>query len=259
MTVLVFGTKFRKRTADTANAESFRIHGIAGLAFVWLSVRAAMPRKDLIRSKNFPYHVTARANNREPFPLDLEKMWRISASESGLVTVLYGARIHAFVMMPNHFHMLVSTPDEDLGVVMNFFMSSVTRIANSAAGRSGHIFGGPYFRTLIQSSLYFAHALKYVYRNPVRAQLCNRVEDYAFSTLHGLLGQSHLPFPVFMTETLLDVGLPSEEPGSWLEWLNRPSPVEADEFIKKALRKKSLEKILDRRTRRPPDCLQTLF
>src|SRR5690606_20442105 len=105
----------------------------------------------------------------------------------------------AVVLMPNHFHMILTVPMHDLGVVMNRLMTSVSRRANLFSGRTGHLFGGPYFWSLIASFRYYGHALKYVYRNPVKGGLCERVERYPFGSLHGLLGYSHLPFPIHLT------------------------------------------------------------
>jgi hypothetical protein len=167
--------------------------------------------------------------------------------------------IQALVLMPNHFHMILTTPNRDLGEVMNSFMASVTRTANAISGRSGHMFGGPYYWSLIRGTRYFGHALKYVYRNPVRADLCERVEDYPWSTLHGLVGSAPVPFALHYTRIALEVGLPSVEPGEQLPWLNRPFPAEAENLIRKGLRRTTFDKIRDRKTRRPHELLAHLI
>src|SRR4051812_21996239 len=110
-----------------------------------------MPRKSLIRSDRLPYHVTARANNREAFHLPMEVVWRVFECQCFEISVLFGARIHSFVLMNNHFHMLISTPHEDLGEVMMHFMRSGTRLLNLISGRSGRVFGARYFWSLIEN------------------------------------------------------------------------------------------------------------
>lgn len=214
-----------------------------------------MSRKPLQRSESLPYHVTARANNREIFPLALPKLWEIMRSEGLIISILYGAEIHALVLMPNHFHMLLTVPEQDLGIVMNSFICSITRLSNLHSGRSGHLFGGPYYRALIQSTRYFGHALKYVYRNPVRAKLCERVENYPYSSLHGLLGFSHLPFPIYFTRKGLELGLPFIQPDQQLSWLNTPFSSEAEALIRKGLRRQIFETVVDRKTRMPSKLL----
>jgi putative transposase len=215
-----------------------------------------MPRKLLIRTDTLPYHVTARANNKEPFPIEQDRMWKILGSECLTLSFIYDVEFHAVVMMPNHIHMLMTTPTHDLGKVMNILMSNVTRRCNRASGRSGHVFGGPYHWTLIGSSRYFGHALKYVYRNPVRALIAGSVETYPYSSLHGLLGRSHLPFPIHFTRANLELNLPDLEGPQLIPWLNTPFPKEAEELIRKNLRKRTFDTILNRNNRRPNEILQ---
>jgi putative transposase len=181
-------------------------------------------------------------------------MWKIATEELYLLTILFNAEIHAFVLMPNHIHLLITVPNEDLGTVMRNFMGALTKRVNALSGQSGHLFGGPYFWTMITSTRYFGHALKYVYRNPVKAGLCNKIEEYEFSTSSGLFGRSPLPFPIHFTRLGLELNLPDPDiPDSWISWLNRPFPQEAEALIQKSLRKRKLEELINRNTRRPYD------
>jgi len=209
-----------------------------------------MGRKPLHRSDLLPYHVTARVNNREDFHLDLESMWALLGSECLSLRLIYGVEIHALVLMPNHFHLLLTVPEHDLGIAMNVFISQVTRFSNIKSGRSGHLFGGPYYWSLINSSRYFGHVLKYIYRNPVRAKLCDKAEDYPFSTLAGLIGRAHLPFPVFYTRIGMEIGHPVDQSQKLLDWLNRPFPGEAEKLIRKGLRRPYFEKFKSKKERR---------
>jgi putative transposase len=218
-----------------------------------------MPRKNLERSSVYPYHVTARTNNREPFALPLERFWEIVSHESLFLSLIYGAEFQAVVLMPNHFHIILTVPQFDLGIVMNDFMKSISRTSNQLTGRTGHLFGGPHYRTIVKNSRYFGHVLKYVYRNPVKAGLCERVEDYSFSTLRGLSGEAHLPFPIFYTRMALESSLPAFEAQSQLEWLNRPFPKEAEGLIQKGLRKSVFDLVKKETTRREHELLKDLI
>ena len=218
-----------------------------------------MPRKLLHRTDWNPYHVTARVNNREHFPLSLDEQWKIFADECLYIRTLFEVEFHAFVMMPNHIHLILTVPmkDSDLGKIMSVFLSSVTVRTNKRSARSGHLFGGPYHRTTIHSARYFYHALKYVYRNPVRGGICEKVEDYPFSTFTGLFGRTSVPFPIHFTRAGLEIHLPSEEPGQWVDWLNRPFDVELEKKIRFGLTKKVFGPRLDPKTRtldRSLDC-----
>ena len=193
-----------------------------------------MPRKKLIRSDIFPYHVTARTNNREAFHCPIEKAWDIFTHQCFEISLLFGARIHAFVLMPNHIHLLISTPQDDLGIVMKYWIGSGTKTLNQMSGRSGHVFGGSYHWSLVNSPIYYGHALKYVYRNPVKAKICESVEDYSYSTLSGLIGNQPLKFPVhypFQQANFLPADL-----GELAIWLNRPFKSEHQAAIQKGLR-----------------------
>jgi REP element-mobilizing transposase RayT len=189
----------------------------------------------------------------------MPKMWKLIGNECLHLHLVYGVEFHALVLMPNHFHALMTTPEHDLGQVMNVFISSITRLSNLISGRSGHLFGCPYHRSLVNNSRYFGHAFKYVYRNPVRAKLCERVEHYPYSTLHGQLGKSHLPFPLYLTKVGMELGLPSIENFMMLDWLNRPFPNEAEALIQKGLRRRVFESMMDRKTRSPYELLESLL
>ena len=208
-----------------------------------------MARKSLIRSDFLPYHVTARSNNREAFPLEPEQTWRVLTSECYAITSIYGAEIQALVMMPNHFHMIITIPYFDLGKVMNCFISSASRTTNRISGRTGHLFGGPYNWSLINSGHYYSNVLKYVYRNPVKANLVDRVEDFQYSTLHGILGKSHLPFPLYYPrEGFFKV---PEEQEMMLNWMNNPFSKEAQEAIRKGFRHRLFQIPTNRKTGKP--------
>jgi REP element-mobilizing transposase RayT len=217
-----------------------------------------MPRKPLVRSNWNPYHITARVNNRETFPIDLHLQWEIFTSECRNIRNLYEVEFHSFVMMPNHIHTILTAPDPEnnLGNIMRYFMSQVTQRTHRKSGKTGHLFGGPYHWSLIKDSRYYYHALKYVYRNPVRANLCETVQDYSFSTFQGQIGACHLPFPIHFTRSGLEQYLPAEDPLYWLDWLNRPFEAEVEKQIQMGLRKKLFGPRIDQKTKRPDQRLE---
>jgi REP element-mobilizing transposase RayT len=148
----------------------------------------------------------------------MKEVWDIFSRYLYFVTLAYGIRIHSFVLMNNHFHLLVTTPEANLDKAMNYLMREVSRCIGHEAGRINQIFGAPYHRTVIKNRLYYQHAYKYVYRNPIEAGICQKAQDYPFSTIRGILGFDHLPFPAFDNLDLI------VNPGKQLEWLNTPYP-----------------------------------
>jgi REP element-mobilizing transposase RayT len=173
-----------------------------------------MPRKQLIRSSEHPYHISARCINRDWFRVPLPEVWSIFEDYLFFVSRAYELRIHSFVLMSNHFHMLASTPQSNLDESMNYLLREVSRHITWQSDRMNQTFGGPYHWTLIETDHYYRHAYKYVYRNPVEAGICKDVLEYPYSTLAGRLGFQRLIFPV-AEDPLLENDVESS-----LQWLN---------------------------------------
>lgn len=196
-----------------------------------------MPRKPLIRSKEFPYHITARCNNKEAFKLPLNYVWSIFISELNSLRENFDCSTHAFVLMPNHFHLLLTTQQDDLGIVMHSFISNLTRKINKTSGRCGRVFGARYHWSIIDNENYYDCALKYVYRNPVKANLANTVDRYPYSTLNFVL-EEHFDFLLISPPFGHRYNIPSNNTFMFLDWLNRPFKDEEETSIKSGLKKR---------------------
>lgn len=179
-----------------------------------------------------PYHVTARCINREWFSLDMHVVWEVMVRHLFFVNFAFNLRIHAFVLMSNHFHMIVRTPDANLSQAMAYFMRETSRELTKLGNRENQTYGGRFHRSLLSSPLYYLHAYKYLYRNPVKAGLCRRVQDYPFSSLQGLLGETWLEVPVCEDDHWSS--LASRE--STLLWLNAAPSEEHWDQVRTALK-----------------------
>ncbi len=185
-----------------------------------------MPYAKFINSSEFPYHVTNRCINRDWFALPIEKVWEIVSEQLCFTSHAFSLRIHAFVLMSNHYHMLVTTPEANLSGALNHFQSETARRIVKDAHRINHMWARRFKRCLITNDHYFNNAYKYLYRNPVEVFMCDRPENYKFSSLPGLLGFRRLEFPVF------DPLFP-EDAERVLTWIN----IEPEEKMKKDMRK----------------------
>ena len=143
-----------------------------------------------------PYHVSSRSNNKDEFPLPMGRTWGIFENYLYLSKIGFNLKIHAFVLMNNHFHLIVSAPDGNLSQALGYLIREVSKEIGRVTKTRNHQFGGRSFKCAISSYHYYMHAYKYIYRNPVSAGICTRVEGYEFSTLHSLIGQSRLVIPV---------------------------------------------------------------
>jgi len=94
----------------------------------------------------------------------------------------YGYRLHCYVLMTNHYHLLMETPDGNISKVMHYINGSYTTHINRKRKRSGHLFEGRYKAILIDRDSYLLELSRYVHLNPVRAKIVSRPEDYPYSS-----------------------------------------------------------------------------
>jgi REP element-mobilizing transposase RayT len=175
----------------------------------------------------------------------MNDVWEIMSDYLYFVSHHYQLKIYAFVLMSNHFHLLASTPEINLSEILNYFMRETSREIGRLSGRINQIYGARNHKTLLPSFHYYMNTYKYIYRNPVRAKICNDVVEYPYSTLHGLLGLRRMIIPM-AEDTLLFKGELDE---SHLLWLNTPSIAEHEDEMRRALRRSvfKLPKTKDRR------------
>jgi len=142
-----------------------------------------MARKNLIRVNNYPYHVTIRTNNREWFNIPQSVIWKIAISSIHIANYKYPVNIDAFVLMNNHYHLLLYTPDANLDKFMNILNSNISREIRRRTGRINRIFGDRYKWKIITSEQYYLTVIKYILQNPLRALLVKKCEEYRYSTI----------------------------------------------------------------------------
>ena len=130
------------------------------------------------------YHVISRGNERNRIvrdDVDREKRldWLRRTVES------YGGRLHAFVLMNNHDHLFVETPEANLSAGMQYLNGSYTSYFNRRHRRVGHLLQGRFKAHLIEEQGYFREVSRYIHLNPVRAKIVDRPEAYRFSSYPG--------------------------------------------------------------------------
>ncbi|NLD05748.1 MAG: hypothetical protein GX672_07640 [Synergistaceae bacterium] len=127
------------------------------------------------------YHVTSRGNEQKDIfksDFDREKFlsYLVSASER------YGAEIHAYCLMTNHYHLILETPLGNLSLIMKHINSSYTSYFNIKHKRVGHLLQGRYKAILVQADAYAAELSRYIHLNPVRAAMVKVPEDYRWTS-----------------------------------------------------------------------------
>ena|ERR1700730_13399948 len=92
-------------------------------------------------------------------------------------------RLSAWVIMPNHVHMLL-TPcaDQELSAILHSLKSYTANEANKLAGRTGQFWQPESFDRYVRHADHFANVITYIENNPVKAHLCEKPEDWPFSS-----------------------------------------------------------------------------
>ena len=142
---------------------------------------ARLPRLTL---PGYPHHVIQRGNNRQ-------SIFAKTADYQRLLDLLddnarqFEVAIHAYVLMSNHFHLLVTPQSSDgLPQMMQAVGRRYVRYFNDSQQRSGTLWEGRYRSTLIQTDRYLLACMAYIDLNPVRAGLVAQAAEYPWSS-HG--------------------------------------------------------------------------
>jgi putative transposase len=145
------------------------------------------------------YHVTNRGNNRESlFKDDVDRQAFLTILAQSVDT--YQIRIHSFVLMNNHWHLLVQTPLANLSEFMRRFNITYTSHYNRRHKRVGHLYQGRYKSFLVEEDGYLNMVSRYIHLNPVRISSMKEVElekrleylyGYKWSSLRGYVEAGH--------------------------------------------------------------------
>lgn len=185
-----------------------------------------MPRKNLIKTSEYYYHVTTRANHKHWFALPLEQVWTISIKSFNKALTHHPAIVSQYVLMANHYHLLIKTPNADIDKFMYWFNKTFSDLMRAATGTENRMFGSNYKWSLITTERYFYNVFRYIYQNPIRAGIVNKCEIYPYST-HFYVRNS-IPIPFAFS--------PLDELEGDSDFLNDPLSVEKSEIITKGLK-----------------------
>jgi putative transposase len=171
-----------------------------------------MPRTARASQGGICYHVLNRGNARRA-------VFRKGGDYQAFLTALNHAcdrvpmRVLAYCLMPNHFHLAVwPRRDGDLSHWMHWLLNAHVRRYHQHYRSSGHLWQGRFKAFPIEQDEHLLTVLRYVERNPVRAGLVGRAEQWPWSSLGASASGGAVR---------LDPG-PVARPADWVEWVNRP-------------------------------------
>ncbi|MBI4682839.1 MAG: transposase [Nitrospirae bacterium] len=143
------------------------------------------------------YYVTCRGNDRRMIFIDdsdrkefLDKLVRSCN--------IYNIKTYSFVLMPDHFHLLIETPHGNLGNFMRHFSITYTGYYSRRHNRTGHLYQGRYSSVLVDMKTYLTALSRHTHLNPIRIkgmkrksieEKKQRLMDYKWSSLHGYIGK----------------------------------------------------------------------
>jgi len=138
------------------------------------------------------YHVTCRGNLRAPIFLADDDRARFlglverACHRDGLIC-------HAYCLMGNHYHLLVETPQANIGKAMHRINSGYVQWFNLRHVSEGHLFERRYRSWIMRGRERQMEALRYIVRNPVRAGLCSTPEEWPWSSHAATVGMRAAP------------------------------------------------------------------
>jgi len=135
------------------------------------------------------YHVMARGNEKQEIYWDDKDRIKFleyleTASER------YGARIHCYCLMGNHYHLLLETPDGNLSQIMRFVNGSYSSYFNKRHERAGHVFQGRYKSLLVDADAYCLTVSRYIHLNPVKEGMVECPWEYKWSSCMDYVSNS---------------------------------------------------------------------
>lgn len=151
-----------------------------------------MARPLRIEYENAFYHITSRGNERKSIFTDRNDNEKF-LNYISLVHSRYKVMVYGYVLMDNHYHLLIETPEPNLSRVMRDLNGHYTIYFNKAHKRYGHLFQGRYKSILVDKDNYLLELSRYIHLNPVRAGILSKPEDYSYSSMPYYIGKKTPP------------------------------------------------------------------
>jgi putative transposase len=151
-----------------------------------------MPRKARLEFPGAVYHLLDRGDRREAIFRD-DRDREIFLATLGQACERTGWRVHAWILMTNHYHLLVETPQANLVAGMRWFQTTYTVRFNRLHRLSGRLFQGRYKAVVVdpEEPGYFVTLSDYIHLNPVRARMIS-LQDRLFDFPGAAIALSEL-------------------------------------------------------------------
>ena len=160
-----------------------------------------MSRPLRIEFKGAYYHVMNRgAGRRSIFARDAHRLLFLELLREA--AEMLRAQIHAYCLMDNHYHLLLSTPDGNLNRIMRHLNGVYTQRSNRLKRTAGPLFRGRYQAILVEADAYLLCVSRYIHLNPVAAAMVKKAQHYPWSSYSAYIGKLNPPLWLNTTVTL---------------------------------------------------------
>jgi REP element-mobilizing transposase RayT len=174
-----------------------------------------MPRQLRPNRAGDTHHVFVRGVAKSPLALDAEDYGRTLNLLERTVS-RFALICHAWCLMPNHHHYLLTTQEGNVSRAMQWLGSRTAQTYNKRYDRSGHVYQGRFGSRLVKHDGYFFELVRYLPLNPVRAGLCSAPGDWVWSSYAATAGLVDPP-PRYLDARAIFEGLASV--AAYVEWV----------------------------------------
>jgi REP element-mobilizing transposase RayT len=146
-----------------------------------LSLNILMARALRMEFPNTFYHILSRGNEKRAIFFE-DKDYHSFLDILGEMVDRFNLEVHAYVLMKNHYHLLIRTKEANLSRAIQWLGVTYSVRFNHRHQRSGHLFQGRFKSFIVENEQYFLSLALYIHGNPQRAGIAANVDDYPWSS-----------------------------------------------------------------------------
>lgn len=194
-----------------------------------------MARKLRLEYPGALYHVINRGNYRaDVFGTDGAKGAFLSCLAEACEFA--GWKVHGYVVMRNHYHLALETPEPTLVEGMQWLQSTYANRFNRFRREHGHVFQGRYQAIVLEDGARLGAVCHYIHLNPVRARIVpvEEAAAYPWSSLHQLTKPKERPSWLSLKDALASAGLLPDTPAGHRAYLDHLAWLQGDDAAQKA-------------------------
>ena len=158
-----------------------------------------MARKPRTQSKTGIHHIMLRGINKQKIFYDKEDSYKFLKILSQTKEKL-DFDIFAYCIMNNHVHLLIKEKENTIGQIIGIIASKFATWYNTKYERVGYLFQDRFKSEAVETNEYLLTVIRYIHQNPVKAELCKKVEEYEFSSYNEYLSTPFLINKEFVFE-----------------------------------------------------------